>query len=166
MPTRTTRAITAALLGPLLLPLLLGACSRASAPRPSAISVRMNPCGDGPRTRPGLLSVLCPSDAITARSLTWSAWGSPVATAIGAAVVDLCAFEDCHTGAYGSFSIVLIASRIRTCPRGARAYSRLQYLFVGHSPFQDLPANLKFSNFMFGSGRPGLPQNQTVNLSC
>jgi len=62
--------------------------------------------------------------------------------------------------------IVLVASRIRACPHGEHSYTRLQYLFVGRSPFQGTPANLKASNFLFGTKRPGLPQDQTVSLTC
>jgi hypothetical protein len=42
----------------------------------------------------------------------------------------------------------------------------LQYVFVGPSPFQGLPAHLTFRNFMAGPGRPHPPKNQTVSLAC
>jgi hypothetical protein len=80
--------------------------------------------------------------------------------------VDICAFEDCHTGHYKYFPIVLIASKLRNCPNGARAYSTLKYVFVGRSPFQGIPANISFKNYITGAGRPGPPRNQTVSLTC
>ncbi len=144
----------------------LSGCNQAASSDRPATPVTMAYCGGGQHARPALISVICASDAITARNLAWSAWGKPVATAIGVAVVDVCAFEDCHTGSYNPFSIVLIASKIVSCPKRIRAYSRLQFVFVGRSPFQDLPAHMNFSNFMFGSGRPGMPRNQTINLAC
>jgi hypothetical protein len=101
-----------------------------------------------------------------ARRLAWSAWGKPVATAVGVAVVDLCAYEDCHTGTFGSVPIVMIASKIISCPKRARAYSRLEYVFVGRSPFAGLPAHMNFSNFLVGTGRTGPESDQTVTLGC
>jgi hypothetical protein len=111
------------------------------------------------------VDVICVTGSITARSLTWSAWGKPVATAVGTAVVDLCAYSDCHTGNYRSFPIVVIASRLVSCSKNTHAYSRLQYVFVGHSPFQGVPANMKFTNFMDAASRPP-PGNQTTSLTC
>jgi hypothetical protein len=58
--------------------------------------------------------------------------GTPVATAARTAVINTCEFEDCHTGAYASYQVVLIVSGALTCLRGSRAYARLQYMFVGH----------------------------------
>jgi hypothetical protein len=150
----------------LLLLLLVAACNPAAPTGRAAAPVTMADCGSGLHARPALIQVICQSDAITARSLAWSGWGKPVATAVGVAVVDLCAFEDCHTGSYNSVPIVMIASKIVNCPRQARAYSRLQYVFVGRSPFSGLPANMNFSNFMFGTGRAGPARNQTVALGC
>jgi hypothetical protein len=51
-------------------------------------------------------------------------------------------------------------------PRHGRAYVRLQYLFVGRSPFASLPAGATSQNFMSGASRPGLPRDQTVSLTC
>jgi hypothetical protein len=89
-----------------------------------------------------------------------------VATGSGVALVDLCAFSDCHNSDYSTAPIVVIASRLRACPSGTRAYSRLQYVFVGVSPFQGLPAHMSFRNFMSAPHRPPPPKNQTVSLAC
>jgi hypothetical protein len=145
--------------------LLLAGCSHASSAR-AARPVTAALCGSGPQARPDVVEVVCGTDDITARNLAWSAWGKPVATATGTAVVDLCAMEDCHTGSFQAAPIVVIASGIRTCPRHRRAYSRLQYVFVGRSPFQGLPSGATSQNFMTGAGRPALPGNQTVSLAC
>ena len=120
--------------------LLLAACSQAAGPASATRPVTAALCGSGPQARPGIVEVVCGTDDITARKLAWSDWGKPVTTATGTAVVDLCAMEDCHTGSFQAAPIVLIASGIRGCPRHRRAYSRLQYVFVGRSPFQGLPA--------------------------
>jgi hypothetical protein len=61
---------------------------------------------------------------------------------------------------------VLVASKLVTCTNGARAYSMLQYVFVGRSPFLGIPSNISFKNFVTGAGRPGPPRNQTVSLTC
>jgi hypothetical protein len=157
---RATRAALA-----LALPLLfLAACGHAAGP--AAAPVTMSYCGGGAQARPSVVSVICTTDDITARNLAWTGWGSPVAVASGRAVVDLCAFEDCHMGLYGSDRVVLVASKITECAPGRRAYSRLQYVFVGRSPFQGLSDKMKFTGFISGASRPAPPANQTVSLTC
>ena len=161
-----TRAATAAAGAVVLALVILAGCDPAATSGRAATSVKMVDCFGRLQARPDIVQVICQSDAITARSLAWSGWGKPVATATGVAVYDWCAFEDCHTGTYNTAPIVIIASKIVTCPKRAHAYSRLQYVFVGHSPFSSLPAHMNFSNMMFGSNRPGPPANQTVLLGC
>jgi hypothetical protein len=160
---RLIRAVTAILVLPLL---LVAACTSAALTGRAAAPVTMANCGGGLHAQPSLVQVICYSDAITARSLAWSDWGRPVATAVGVAVVDVCAYDDCHTGSFTSIPIVIIASKIVACPKRAHAYSRLQYVFVGRSPFSGLPADMNFSNFLFGTGRVGPARDQTVTLGC
>jgi hypothetical protein len=161
---RITRAVVVATL---VLPLvLLTACSHPAGSRALPPPVTMAFCGGSQQLRPAIVEVICTTNDITARSLIWSAWGKPVATASGTAAVDMCSFEDCHNGSYSAFPIVVIASRIANCSKNTRAYSRLQYTFVGRSPFQGLPTNMKFKNFEVGASRPGPPRNQTVSLTC
>jgi hypothetical protein len=156
---RAAIAVTAPLL-------LLAACGQEARPASSPPPVGLAMCGGSPQARPDVLQVICATDDITARDLAWSAWGRPVAAAAGTAVVDLCAMEDCHTGSYQAAPIVLIASGIRDCPRHRRAYARLQYVFVGRSPFAGLPAGASTRNFMTGAGRVTLPADDTVSLTC
>jgi hypothetical protein len=161
---RTASAVvTATLLAPLL---LLSACSHPAGAGTGATRVRMANCGVSPQAEPTVVNVICGTSDITARDLTWSSWGKPVATAIGTAVVDLCAFSDCHTGSYTAVPVVMVAWKIGRCGPDMRAYSRLQYVFVGRSPFAGLPAKMNFSNFMTGASRPGPPSDQTVSLAC
>ena len=158
-----TRAAIAAIAG---LPLLLSACSHAAGPASVPVPVTMAYCGSGPQVRPSVLEIVCGTSEIAARSLTWLAWGKQIATGTGTAVVDLCTYEDCHTGSYGSVPIVVIASKIVRCARGTPAYSRLQYVFVGGSPFPAVPAGTKFSNYIAAPDRVVPPANQTVGLTC
>jgi len=146
--------------------LFLAACSHSAVAGLAASPVTMDACGTGQHARPGIISVVCATDYITARNLAWSGWGKPIATATGVAVVDLCAIEDCHTGSYNSVPIVLVASKIIRCPKGTRAYSRLQWVFIGGTPFPRLAQNENFSNFISGPMRPLLPVNQTVSFTC
>jgi hypothetical protein len=125
--------------------------------------VRISDCGTAPAARPGVVTVVCTNDSVTARSLRWSGWGGPVATATGSAVVDLCAFEDCAAGDYVTVPVVIIASKITRCPGTAPAYGRLQYVFVGRSPFASLPPKASIPD---GSNTPANPANQTVALPC
>lgn len=161
MLARMTRIAAAAL----TLPLLLTACAQGG-PATSSAPVRLADCGAPGQRQPSIIQVVCLSDDITARDLRWSAWGKPVATAIGVAVVNLCAVEDCHTQLYHPLPLVMIASKPVPCPHGTRAYSRLQYVFVGHSPFEGVPAHMNFSGYISGAARPGLPAHQTVSLTC
>ena len=156
-------AVTAALT---MLVLLLSACTHPAPSRTSPPAVTMAFCGGSAQARPTVVEVICATNDITARNLTWSGWGHSVATASGTGVADLCAAEDCHTGEYASAPIVLIASGLARCDGQSRGYQRLQYVFVGTSPFQGVSANQNFSDFMAAPGRPGLPANQTVRLNC
>lgn len=149
-----------------VLALLLTACTHQAPSRTPPPSVTMAFCGGSAQARPTVVEVICATNDITARNLTWSGWGRPVATASGTGVVDLCAAEDCHTGEYASASIVLVASGLARCNGQSRGYQRLQYVFVGTSPFQGVSANQNFSDYIAAPGRPGLPANQTVRLNC
>jgi hypothetical protein len=172
MPIKTfTVAIAAALTAILA----LTACSPAETSAPSAQAssktVTMRNCSDTSRqTRPDLIQVICASDAITARSLAWSDWGRPVATATGYATVNWCAFEGCAQGEYDSYRVVMIASKLTSCPNGVKGgqqYSRMQYVFVGDdNPFEGIPKHFKLTNELFGSHMPGPANNQTVDLPC
>ncbi len=159
MPSRTfaAAAATVALL-------LLSGCGHPPAPAPAPVTMAY--CGSGPQVRPAAVEIICGTDDITAGRLAWSWWGRPIAMAVGTAVVDMCAYEDCHTGSFTSVPIVVIASKPARCGRDAQAYSRLQYVFVGGSPFAGLPADVTSSNFISAPGRPVPPANQTVSLSC
>ncbi len=150
----------------LLVTLVVGACSgpagHVSGPNPV---VKLSYCGGSLQVRPSVIGVICAVSEITARDLNWSSWGKPIASAIGTAVIDLCAYSDCHTGHYKAVPIVVIASKIKTCPNHVPAYSTLQYVFVGPSPYRGVPARMKFPKFWFGSSRPSAG-NQTVGLTC
>jgi hypothetical protein len=170
-PARQTKVLVrttcAALMAILLVPLLLlSACSHPAGAGTGATRVKLANCGVSPQAEPAVVNVICGTSDITARDLIWSAWGKPVATAIGTAVVDLCAFSDCHTGSYKAVPVVMVAWKIARCGQNTRAYSRLKYVFVGQSPFAGLPAKMNFSNFMTGASRPGQPNGQTVSLAC
>jgi hypothetical protein len=162
MLSRIRRATGAAAV---LIPLLLLAACSHSGPTTAPARATLAYCGGEQQAHPTVVNVICTTNDITARNLTWSGWGKPFAVARGTAVVDLCAFADCHSGSCHPFPILLIASKIASCGGSPHAYHRLQYVFVGRSPFQGLAAHLKFTNFMVGSARPGPPPHQTVSLS-
>jgi hypothetical protein len=150
----------------------LAACSGSpgaagSDSRPGAgHSLTIAYCGGHRQVRPTTINIICGANDITAQRLVWSGWGSSFAAGRGTAVVDLCSFEDCHMGQYSGYPIVVVASQPKSCSPGQRAYARLQYVFVGKSPFQGLPAHLSFKNYVTGAARPGPPPNQTVSLDC
>jgi hypothetical protein len=144
--------------------LFLAGCGHSAAPVPPAVT--MSFCGSDPQPTPTVVEVVCNTDDITARNLVWTAWGKPTATAKGMAVVDLCAYEDCHTGAYGSVPIRLIASKIAACAENKRAYTTLRYVFVDGSPWPGVPADMNTSGYIVGANRTLPPANQTVGLTC
>jgi hypothetical protein len=139
--------------------LLLAACSHAA--KPVLPPVMLGFCGYTLQVKPDVVLVVCNTNDITARNLTWSDWGAPTATAKGTADVDLCAFGDCANADYEPFPIELAASKIVHCPKNTRAYSTLRYAFPGGSPFRGMPS---------AGYSPGLgtvpPANQTVSLTC
>jgi hypothetical protein len=71
-----------------------------------------------------------------------------------------------HTGAFGTVSIRLTASKIGACANDKRAYTTLRYVFIGSSPWAGVPADMKTSNYIAGAGRPLPPADQTVELGC
>jgi hypothetical protein len=102
----------------------------------------MSLCGGSLRAQPDVVNVTCLNNSVMARRLRWSSLGGPIATATGSAVVDLCAYEDCYAGDYVTVPIVIIASKIVRCSRSAHAYSELQHVFVGRSPYASVPAGM------------------------
>jgi hypothetical protein len=145
--------------------LLLAACSHAPAgPAPTPVTLAL--CGTSPQATPDLIQVICNTDDLTARSLTWSGWGKAVATARGTATVDLCAYTDCHTGAFTSSAVVLTVSKLMRCGKHELAYSRLHYAFVHGSPWPDIKGSFDTSHFISSPTRPLPPPDQTVALTC
>lgn len=160
-PARTARATVAA---GLFLVLVLAACSHAAAPVPPPVT--MSICGGNAQVQPDVVVVVCDTADITARDLKWTAWGKPAATATGTATVDLCAYNDCHTGSYGTTPIRVIISKIVRCGGNRRAYSRLRYVFTAGTPWPGTPANLDTSGYVAGPKRILPPANQQVSLTC
>ena len=148
-----------------LLPVLsLAACGHAAAPAPPPVALSF--CGGELESTPTVVQVVCNTGDITARNLVWQSWGTSAATARGTAVVDLCAYEDCHTGAFGDVPITLTASKITDCAKNTRAYSALHYEFPDGSPWQGVPANANTEGYISAPDRPLPPANQTVSLTC
>jgi hypothetical protein len=165
---RMPRAAVVTVIAALLPMLALAACSHAAAPAPAPTppSVTLTYCGVNHQVRPDVLLVVGYTNDITARDLTWTAWGRPTATATGTATVDVCAYDDCHTGAYTNVPIRLIASKIVGCAGSKRAYSTLRYVFPEGNPWPGIPANLNTSSYIAGPERVLPPKNQTVSLTC
>jgi hypothetical protein len=160
---RTGKAPT--LLAIALLPmLLLTACSQAARPSPPPVS--MGYCGSNLQVKPNVVLVVCNTDDITATNLKWSDWGNSTATAKGNATIDVCAYSDCHDGAYSFVPIEMIASKIVGCTKQKRAYSTLRYVFPDGSPWPGIPADTNMSNSIASPNRPLPPKNQTVSLTC
>ena len=123
-----------------VLALMVSGCSGSPAAVTPAAPQRLADCAGQPQSRPSEVTVRCADNSLTADHLTWSGWGTPVATATGMAVINTCEFQECHSGAYASFHVVLVVSGALNCPKGGRAYARIQYIFVGH--FNDWPSSV------------------------
>jgi len=156
-PARAAAAIAITVMS-----LLAAGCTQSAGSK-AAEPVRVSFCGGVLQAHPDVVNVVCANNSIAARDLRWSGWGDQVATATGSAVVDLCAYEDCYAGEYVTVPIVIITSKIMHCPGSMRAYSRLQYVFVGRSPYAGLPAGISIPD---GSDTPADPGDQTVSLAC
>jgi hypothetical protein len=147
----------------LMFPLLLTACSHAAKPVPPSVTLGF--CGSTLQVKPDVVLVVCNTNDITARNLTWSGWGEPTATAKGSAVVNLCAFTDCANGNYVSVPIDMAVSKIVHCSKNTRAYSTLRYVFPGGSPFRGMPS-FAYSSANYQEFGTVPPANQTVSLTC
>lgn len=156
-----TTAAVATLMFPLL---LLMACSHARTPAPPPVTLGF--CDSSPQVMPDVVLVVCNTDAITARNLTWSDWGMQTASAKGSATIDLCAYEDCASGNYVSVPIEMTVSKIVHCPKNTRAYSTLRYVFPDGSPFRGVPAIVSSPGNLGGQDQPVPPRGQTVSLTC
>jgi hypothetical protein len=113
--------------------LLVVGCS--GAPKTAASGPdRLANCAGAPAARPEIVVVKCFDDSMVARQLKWSGWGSRVATATGSATLNMCEFipQDCASGDYQAYPVVLIASGAVRCRGGGRAYARIQTVLVGH----------------------------------
>jgi hypothetical protein len=161
MPART---ICRAAIAVVVSVLFLAGCTHSAAPVPPAVT--MSFCGSDPQPAPTVVEVVCNTDDITARNLVWTAWGKPTATADGVAVVDVCAYEDCHTGAFSSVPVKLIASKVTACAGNKRAYTTLRYVFADGSPWPNVPADMDTSGYIADPNRVLPPRNQTVGLAC
>jgi hypothetical protein len=107
-----------------------------STPHPAASArgpQRIADCTGIPHVQPAIVVVRCIDDSMIARGLKWSGWGTPVATATGTAILNMCEFipQDCALGDYQSYPVVLIASGSSRCPTGGPAYARIQTVLVG-----------------------------------
>lgn len=142
----------------------IAGCGHAATPVPPAVT--MSYCGSDSQSAPGIVEVVCNTDDITARNLAWASWGKSTATANGVAVIDECAYEDCHTGSFSTVPIRLVATKIAACGTNKRAYTTLRYVFTAGSPWPGVQADMNTSNYMVGSGRPLPPPDHTVGLTC
>jgi hypothetical protein len=148
----------------LLAAFFIAGCGHAATPVPPAVT--MSYCGSDSQPAPGIVEVVCNTDDITARNLAWASWGKSTAIANGVAVIDECAYEDCHTGSFSTVPIRLVASKIAACGTNKRAYMTLRYVFIDGSPWPGVPADMNTSNYMSDPGRPLPPPDQTVGLTC
>jgi hypothetical protein len=158
----TSPARLAALFLAFLVTVLAGC---GSATRPAAPAVTLGFCGSQQQAEPDVIVIVCQNNDINAEDLTWTSWGESVATGRGTAVVDLCAYSDCHTGSYTSVPIVVSVSKITSCAK-KRVYSTLRYVFPKGSPWPGIPAGFNTANYEVGPHRQLPPSNQTVSLPC
>lgn len=104
--------------------------------------VRLGTCDRSSSVRPASVILTCADAGLTADDLTWDAWGTRRATALGTASVNNCD-PDCANGTRDEYPIALTADRIETCRTGTRRYTRVRYDWPQESPFPpDAPGSV------------------------
>lgn len=124
-------------------------CIRGRETRPRVVVRAYNPSGAGAsqddpaylpsncfdqKIAPETVIITCADAGFRLTELLWQAWGAPVATATGTAVVNDCE-PSCAEGTYRRYPVEASVTRLRRCENGRRQYTRLRYSFPQESPF-------------------------------
>lgn len=110
------------------LALVASSCG-SSATKPSAIA----DCRGHLHVKPQEIVLACADANFSAARLTWTGWGQATAYAQGLAGYNDCS-PSCAASGYRFYPVVLIAGGRQQCS-GTSAYARIQYAFIGASPF-------------------------------
>jgi hypothetical protein len=108
---------------------LVASSCGGSATNPSAIP----DCRGHLHVKPQEIVLACADANFSAARLTWTGWGQATAYAQGLAGYNDCS-PSCAAGGYRFYPVVLIADGRQQCSR-TTAYARIQYAFIGTSPF-------------------------------
>jgi hypothetical protein len=106
--------------------LAVAAAAGAGAPSPT-----ISDCGKLVR-RPSALVIACADGNYELRSLKWSSWGGPTASASGTAIVNDC-IPYCAKGHFHNYGIRVILSRVIRCASGRR-YGLASVRFLASRP--------------------------------
>ncbi len=108
-----------------------GAPSSGAATRPR---IALPNCLGKPVITPRQVTLSCGDAGFSVDRLRWTGWGESFAAGRGRARVNDCD-PSCADGQVHVFPAVLIASERQTCSGGTRAYRKIEYAFIGLSPF-------------------------------
>jgi hypothetical protein len=108
--------------------LLWGGAATASAKQVRAISNCKSP-----KYKPAMFIIACGDAGLIAQNLSWSSWTRNQAVGAGTGDINTCN-PNCASGNHLSAPISLTLSKPRTCPNGARIFTKLFYRWTGAVP--------------------------------
>jgi hypothetical protein len=138
-----------------LRPLLLALVVLASGVAPALAgggAVRLLGNCRAPATTPARVTIACGDGNLWVQGIRWQDWGAATAVGTGIVYANPCV-PDCASVPVARFQrakVVVLATRLRGCPGGFRAYARLSFAFPAVSAPPPKTVRLALSPTSFG----------------
>jgi hypothetical protein len=97
-------------------------------------TIALPDCLGHPVVKPTSVTLACADANFRIEHIQWTGWGESFAAGKGTAVVNDCE-PSCAGGHFHNYPMLLIVTGRQTCPSGRSAYEKIEYAFVGNSPF-------------------------------
>jgi hypothetical protein len=103
----------------------------AALPASAAARTYMPDCQSKLRFQPRTVTVFCADGGMVVRKIDWTSWGDDAARGDSRrAWVNDCE-PSCAEGRFRRYHARLLLRRVRTCPGGEHAFTRMRVRFVG-----------------------------------